>query len=84
MTSLDVRTYRCTGRKYTDHGVMRVITRYGERRLEVDWLNEDDIKKNKDITSELNDRSFENNSCSAEKQRSENTRTGRYKERVTF
>ena len=41
-------------------------------------------QKKKNITSELNDRSFESNSCGAEKQRSENTRTGGCKERFTF
>ena len=63
VAGLDVRMYRCTGRKNTNHGVMCVITRYGERRLKVDWLNQDDIKNNSNITSELNDRSLESNSC---------------------
>ena len=63
VTGLDVRMYRCTGRKNTNHGVVCVIIGYGERRLKVDWLNRDDIKKKKNITSEINDRSFESNSC---------------------
>ena len=84
VTRLDVRMYKCTGRKYTDHGVMCVITRYGQWRLKVDWLNKDNIKKNDNITSELNDCSFESNSCGAEKERSEYTRTGGCKGRVHF
>ena len=41
-------------------------------------------QKNDNITSELNDCSFESNSCGAEKKRSEYTRTGGCKERFTF
>ena len=37
VTMLDVRKYRCIEQKYTDHGVMCVITRYRERRLKANW-----------------------------------------------
>jgi len=51
---------------------MCVITRYAERQLK-DWSNQDEIRKNNNSTSELNDSSLESNSCGAERQRSENT-----------
>ena len=51
---------------------MCVITRYAERQLK-DWSNQDEIRKNDNSTSELNDCSLESISCGAERQTSENT-----------
>ena len=72
-TTFHVRTYRHIKWKYTDHGVMCVITRYADWRLEVYGSNQNEIGKKNNSTSELNDRSLESNRCGAEKQRSENT-----------
>ena len=63
---------------------MHVITRYVERRLKVHWSNQDGTRKNNNNTLELNDRSFENNRCEAEKKMSENTAHKQKQKKVYF
>ena len=74
-TILDVREYKCTQWKCTNHGVMCVITRYAERWLEVHCSNQDEIGKNNNSTSELKDCSLEINICGAQRQRSASEKT---------
>jgi len=63
---------------------MCVITRYADRRLKVYGSNQDEVRKNKNSTSELNGHSLESNSCSPEKQRSENIGSKQKKRKVHF
>jgi len=47
-------------------------------------VNQDEIRKNNNSTSALNDRSLESISCGAERQRSENTGSNQIEKKVSL
>lgn len=49
---------------------------------EMHFVNQGEIRKDDNYTSKLNDRSLSNNSCSSEKQRSENGGSKNYEREV--